>query len=185
MTLKTSEIQILAKRYSTALFEALEGKKLDSEKALKQLNEILEISENDENFKKFLKSPVFSKSEKSAAIEGFAKKLKVSDKVKNLLLVLAENNRLAILPSICEAFKVIVMEAGGYVLAEVTSAKKLKPAEVTKINKTIEGATGKKVECDTFVDESIIGGLKIKIGSKLFDNSIKSKLEKLRLKLAS
>lgn len=182
MSLKNSEILILAKRYASALFGALDSKSVD--KASVELADIFELIEKDENFSRLINSPVFSKEDKAKALEQFAAKAKLSEKVKNLLLVLAENSRLQVLPAVCEAFSNIVMESKGFVKAEVVSAKKLKEAELKKITETISKATGKKVECENLVDEAIIGGLTVKIGSKLIDNSISGRLDRLKLKLA-
>lgn len=184
MTLKNSEIQILAKRYASALFAAVGSKASDLDKTSTELQDIWDLSKSNEDFSKLINSPVFSKEDKIETLKKISKKSKLTEKTSNLLLILAENNRLEILPAICEVFKTITMESKGLVKAEVISVKKLKTAEVKKVASAISKATNKKVECENIVDESIIGGLKVKIGSKLFDNSISGKLERLKLDLA-
>lgn len=184
MSLKTSEIKVLAKRYATALFQSVGGKSSDLDKVSNELDSLLELSSKDESFAKLINSPIFSKEDNLNAVEKIAKKAGFSKNTTNLLLVLAANSRLQILPEVCRAFKIIVMEDKGLLKAEVVSAKKLGSTEIKNITDSISKATGKKVECENLIDSSIIGGLKVKIGSKLVDNSISGRLERLKVHLA-
>lgn len=185
MTLKNSEIQVLAKRYASALFESANGKASVVDGVAKELEDLLDFSKSNDEFSKLVNSPLFSKEDKISALKEISKKSKLSDQTTNLILILVENSRLPILPQICMAFKSIVMEDKGFVKAEVVSARKLKSTEIKKITDSISKTTGKKVECENLIDESIIGGLRVKIGSKLIDNSISGRLERLKLDLAS
>lgn len=184
MTLKKSEIEVLASRYATALYSAAEEAKSLKEVG-KQIEEFNSIASEDENFGELLTSPLFSKESLSESFKAISKKNKLNQLVENLFLVLVENRRLEIFSNICEKYAEIAREKDSIVKAEVISAKKLKAAEIKKVSESISQSTGKKVECENIIDASIIGGLKIKIGSKLIDNSVSGRLERLKISLAS
>ena len=184
MTLKKSEINILAGRYAKALYEAAsEAKSVD--KVAKDVASIQLASLESEEFQSLLVNPLFSKDDRLSAVTKISAKNKFNKLTENTLKVLSVNGRLEILSEVCKNYLDIISAQASVIKAEVTSAKKLKAAEVKKIADSLGKATGKKVDCETKIDESIIGGLKIKIGSKLFDDSIAGKLENLKLQLAN
>jgi len=183
MTLKKSEINTLAKRYAGALFEASEEKG-HQDKILKDVESIKNVVLESDDLKFLINNPVFSKEERKSSILDLSKKLKFNELTQNLLLILNQYGRLTIINEVCDAYKDIISSKAAIINATVTSAKKLKVNEVKQIEKSLGESTGKKVECDIVVDKSIIGGLKIRIGAKLFDDSVSGKLERLRLKLA-
>ncbi len=169
----------IANRYATAVFElAKEGKKL---KALETDIGALEGAMADsDDLRTLLSSPLYSREEQGTAIAAVAKKMKLSPTTTNTLALLASKRRLFVLPQLAAALRTLLAEERGEVVAEVTSAKALTKAQADKLAKTLKAQIGKAVTINATVDESIIGGLIVKVGSKMIDTSIKSKLNALQ-----
>ena len=169
----------IAARYATALFDlAKEGKKL---KALEGDVNTLEaaLAESDD-LKALINSPIYTREEQGKAITAIATKMKLSPIVKNTLGLMAGNRRLFVLPQLVENLRKLIADEKGEITAEVVSAKKLTKAQSDKLAKTLKASVGKDVIINPSVDESLIGGLIVKVGSKMIDTSIKSKLGNLQ-----
>jgi F-type H+-transporting ATPase subunit delta len=169
----------IAARYASAVFDlANEGKKL---KALETDIAALEGAMNDSaDFRTLLTSPLYSRDEQAGAIAAVAKKMKLSPTTSNVLSLLASKRRLFVLPQLVSTLRDRLAEERGEVTAEVTTAKALTKAQGDKLAKTLKAQVGKTVTIKETVDESIIGGLIVKVGSKMIDTSIKSKLSALQ-----
>jgi F-type H+-transporting ATPase subunit delta len=169
----------IATRYATAVFElATEGKAI---KALESDVAALEAAiAESADLRTLLNSPLYSRDQQSAAIAAVAKKMKLSDTTSNVLALLAAKRRLFVLPQLIAVLQDMLADARGEVTAEVTSAKKMTKAQAEKLAQTLKAQVGKSVTIKETVDESIIGGLIVKVGSKMIDTSIASKLNALQ-----
>jgi len=169
----------IAARYATAVFElAKEGKKL---KALEADVDALSAALTDStDFTALIHSPVVSRDEQSKTISAITAKMKLSDIVANTLALMANNRRLFVLPALLTGLRDLIADEKGEVTAEVTAAKALTKAQQDKLAKTLKASVGKTVKINLAVDEKIIGGLVIKVGSKMIDTSIASKLSNLQ-----
>ncbi len=169
----------IANRYATAVFDlAKEGKAI---KALESDVAALEAAMNESaDLRTLLTSPLYSREEQSAAVAAIAKKMELSDTTGNVLGLLAAKRRLFILPHLVRVLQDRLAEERGEVTAEVTTAKALTKAQSDKLAKTLKTQVGKSVTIKETVDESIIGGLIVKVGSKMIDTSIASKLNALQ-----
>ena len=169
----------IAARYATAVYEiAKDGKAVKSlETDLEALQSALGESED---FRALIHSPIYSRDEQVAAIAAIAKKMKLSDTVANTLALMAQNRRLFVLPQLVSSLRDIIAAEKGEVTAEVTSAKALTKTQADKLAKTLKASTGKTVTLNTTVDESLIGGLIVKVGSRMVDTSIRAKLNSLQ-----
>ena len=169
----------IAQRYATAVFDiAKEGKSI---KALESDVAALEAAMTDSaDLRTLLTSPLYSREEQSAAITAIAKKMKLSDTTSNVLALLASKRRLFVMPQLLAVLQERLAEERGEVTAEVTTAKKLTKAQADKLAKTLKAQVGKTITIKETVDESIIGGLIVKVGSKMIDTSIASKLNALQ-----
>ncbi len=125
-------------------------------------------------------SPVYSREEQAAAITAIAKKAGLSALMTNTLALMADKRRLFVVPQLLQALRAIIAEDKGEVTAEVTSAKALTKAQSDKLAKTLKARMGKDVSITASVDESLIGGLIVKVGSKMIDTSIRSRLASLQ-----
>ena len=171
-----SELTTAARPYARAVFElAQETGELDSWSELLEL--MGAVASNDE-VKVLLDSPKMSKQAGADAfIELFDGKL--DDKAKNLVRMLAENDRLSLLPEISHLFKELKDEAEGSIEAQVMSAKKLTKAEEDAISKALKERLGRDVKLKVGVDEALLGGAVIHAGDLVIDGSLKGRLEKL------
>jgi len=169
----------IAARYASAVFDlSKESKKL---KALETDITALEGAMNDsDDFNTLLSSPLYSREEQASAVAAVAKKMKLSPTTTNTLSLLASKRRLFVLPQLVASLREMLAEERGEVTAEVTSAKALTKAQADKLAKALKAQVGKAVSIKETVDESIIGGLIVKVGSKMIDTSIKSKLNALQ-----
>jgi len=177
---KKVNIKELARRYTTAVFELAKATN-----KLQQVGQDLEGLQNlikgAPQFIKILSAKTSTASEQIAALKEFGSKF--SPLTVNFLMVVAQNGRLAYLSEIIEAFQDRIAEENGEIKAEITSAQKLDEKQLAAIAKDLSAKTGKTVKITENVKEDIIGGLIIKIGAKMFDYSVKSRLTRLKNKL--
>ena len=108
------------------------------------------------------------------------KKMGLADVLGNALQLMAQKRRLFALPQLVEALRALLAEHKGEVTAEVTSAKALTKTQSEKLAKVLSASVGKDVKIVAAVDEALIGGLVVKVGSKMIDTSISSKLNSLQ-----
>ncbi|WP_299352363.1 F0F1 ATP synthase subunit delta [uncultured Shimia sp.] len=169
----------IAERYATAVFEIaketktlaeLEGGLDDLSAALAESAELRELNS----------SPVISREEQGKAIAAIADKMGLQPVLKNTLGLMAEKRRLFVLPQLVDQLRAMLAAEKGEVTAEVVSAKALTKTQSEKLSKTLADRIGKDVKINATVDEALIGGLVVKVGSKMIDTSIASKLSSLQ-----
>jgi F-type H+-transporting ATPase subunit delta len=170
----------LAGRYAIALFElANEQKQLDavgnSLAALKQA-----LAESDD-FRALTTSPLIGRDQAMRAVAASAGAMKLDPITANFLGVLAKNRRLAQLGNVIRAFNLLAARHRGEINAEVTSAHALDEGQVDAIRKNLRTSYGADIAVDLNVDPAILGGLVVKIGSRMIDGSIRTKLNSLAL----
>ena len=169
----------IAQRYATAIFElAREGKAL---KALEADVDALDGALTDSaDLRALITSPVYTRDQVAGAITAVATKMKLSQTVTGALGLMAQKRRLFALPQVLAALRARIAAEKGEVTAEITAAKPLSKAQETELAKTLKARIGKDVKLKTAVDESLIGGLVIKVGSQMIDTSIKAQLAALK-----
>jgi F-type H+-transporting ATPase subunit delta len=169
----------IAARYATAVFDlAKEGKDI---KALETDVAALQAAIADSaDFTTLLTSPLYNRDEQGAAVTAIAKKMGLSVTVSNVLSLLVAKRRLFVLPHMLAVLQDRLADERGEMTAEVTTAKSLTKAQSDKLAKTLSGQVGKTVTIKQTVDESIIGGLIVKMGSRMIDTSIAAKLNALQ-----
>lgn len=169
----------IAQRYATAVFElAREENALGAvESDLDQLDAALADSAD---LAAMIHSPVYSREEQTRAITAVAGKMGLSVPVAGALGVMAEKRRLFVLPQFAAALRAAIAADKGEVTADVIAAKAMTKAQQDKLAKALKTAAGKDVKINMAVDESLIGGLIVKVGSKMIDSSIRSRLNALQ-----
>ena len=169
----------IAKRYASAVFDiAKESKKV---KALEtDLDGLQDALTNSRDFSAMIHSPIYTRDQQGAAIAALAKKMKLSPTMTNTLSLMASKRRLFVLPQLVQTLRDVIAEDKGEIAAEVTSAKALTKAQADKLAASLKKSTGKTVTLNQSVDESLIGGLIVKVGSKMIDTSIRAKLNSLQ-----
>lgn len=125
-------------------------------------------------------SPVISRDEQGNVIKAVATKLGVSVLMVNTLALMSEKRRLFVLPQFLTHLTDLIAAEKGEVTAEVTAARALSAAQSKKLAETLKARVGKTVKLKTTVDESLIGGLVVKLGSTMIDTSVKAKLAALQ-----
>ena len=169
----------IAARYATAVFElARDGKELDTlERDVDALDAA--ISESAD-FRDLIHSPVYSREAQGSAIGAIAEKMGVSGIVANTLKLMATKRRLFVLPQLVGALRNLIADEKGEVTADVRAASALSDEQKSTLAETLKKSVGKDVKMNITVDESLIGGLIVKVGSKMIDTSIRSKLAALQ-----
>jgi len=172
------EAHKIAKNYAQALFDLSyeEGKLAQVKKDLERFQNVLKLSRE---LKQVLESRMISFEEVSEVLKDISAKIKPQPITLNFLLNLAQQKRFMFFGEILNSFLKIKDEQEGVVRPHVTSAVELSEAFKKEVKKSLEDATHKKVEPQFFVDPKILGGLVTRLGSKVFDGSLKTKLESL------
>ncbi|CAN1496171.1 AtpH F0F1-type ATP synthase, delta subunit (mitochondrial oligomycin sensitivity protein) [Paracoccaceae bacterium] len=169
----------IATRYATALFElAKESGALTAlESDIAGLGDAMAASDD---LRAMIASPVVSRDDQSNAIAAIGVKLGVSELMANTLALMAGKRRLFVLPQLLANLADQIAAEKGEVTAEVSAARALTAAQSKKLAETLKVRVGKTVKLKTTVDESLIGGLVVKLGSTMIDTSVKAKLAALQ-----
>ncbi|WP_397542703.1 F0F1 ATP synthase subunit delta [Roseovarius salis] len=169
----------IAERYATAIFEiSQEDKSLEKLEA--NIADLSAALDESEDLRNFINSPILSRAEMAKGIAAIADKMGLAPVLKNGLGVMAEKRRLFVLPQLLAKLREMIAEHKGEVTADVVSAKALTKAQSEKLAKTLKANVGKDVNIKATVDEGLIGGLVVKVGSKMIDTSIRSRLNSLQ-----
>jgi F-type H+-transporting ATPase subunit delta len=168
-----------AGRYSTALFDlAREAGELDRVEAdLNQLSEALATSPELDDL---IRNPVYTRAEQGRAMAAVAERMGLSDLVGNVVGLMAQKRRLFALPEMIAMFRALLAEHRGEVTADVTAAHPLSDVQRDALAAKIKGSLGRDVKLNVSVDPGIIGGLVVRVGSRMIDSSIRAKLARLQ-----
>ena len=166
-----------SERYARALFEISSDLKelISTEDNVRNFCSVLNLSPE---LKNFLKNPTQSRGQQIKAINLLSDKLNFSKILNNFFLLLIEKRRIFFSKKICETFIKLCSQKRGEVKASLISSKELSQSEIDKISKDLSESMGHKLKFDYKVDEDLIGGLKLQLGSFMIDTSIKNKLKK-------
>jgi F-type H+-transporting ATPase subunit delta len=181
---ETTGVSGLAERYAAALFDLADERRMLDEVAanLRQLRAMVEASGD---FLRLIRSPVLSRGEQAKAIGVLAERAELSSLVRNFLAVIARNRRLFAVPAIIEAFLHKLATRRGEVDAQVTTAQPLSEAQLAALNEHLRRSIGSRVSVNVRVDPGLIGGIIVKVGSRMVDGSVESKLQRLQLAMKS
>jgi|10_taG_2_1085330.scaffolds.fasta_scaffold47604_2 F-type H+-transporting ATPase subunit delta len=169
----------IAGRYATALFDlAVSAKELDA--VASDLATINSMMEENKDLARLVKSPIISRADQARAMGAVLEKLGVGDLVRRFVGTVAQNRRLFALAGMIGAYNQLLAAERGEVVARVSSAKKLSESQLNAVSAALKSAIGSDVSLESDVDESLIGGLVIKVGSRMVDNSIRTKLQNLK-----
>ena len=167
-------------RYAVALFElALEEKALEAIESdmVGVKAQLLESAD----LQRLVASPLYSRDDQLKGVAAVAEAAKMSALTVKFLGVLAANRRLDALAAIINAFEMLVAFHRGEVSAEVVSAHALSDSQLKALKKQLKAAVGRDVTIDASVDEALLGGLRVKVGSRMVDSSLKTKLDNLAI----
>jgi F-type H+-transporting ATPase subunit delta len=169
----------VAGRYATALFElALEAGAVDS--VLADLGKFERLLDQSVDLARLVRSPMFTADVQSKALAAVLDKAEIGGLAAGFLHVVTSNRRLFAVRDIIKAYAALVAQHKGEVTAQVTVAEPLSASHRDEIRNTLNAVTGKNVQVDVKIDPSIIGGLVVKLGSRMVDSSLRTKLNALR-----
>jgi F-type H+-transporting ATPase subunit delta len=170
----------MAGRYATALFElALESDALESVES--DIDAFQTMLDESQDLRRLVRSPVFSADEQRRALAAVLGRAGVSGLTENFFGLIARNRRLFAVHDIIAAFRALLAGHRGEVTAEIVSAAPLSDGQVNAIRSALSDADGREVRVATSVDGTLLGGLIVRVGSRMFDNSLRTKLNKLKI----
>ncbi|HUD53044.1 F0F1 ATP synthase subunit delta [Parvibaculum sp.] len=170
----------MAGRYATALFELAESERsLDAVAA--DLNAIQAMIDGSVDLRQVVLSPVFGADDQAKAFAAILDRAGIKGLVANFVGLVIEKRRLFALPAMIAGYRQLLAKSRGEVSADVTSAHALSDAQLASIKAALKAATGRDVLVNTRVDEGLLGGLVVKVGSRMIDSSLKTKLNSLKL----
>lgn len=171
-------------RYASALADIALAQDA-AEPLLKQLNDFGALHAESADLRNFLASPAVPRSAKHGVIEKIAARLGAGPIVRNFLFVLADHHRTQALPEVIAAFQEVIRQRQGVAQAEILTAVELSAEQKAELARTFERLTGKKVEAKYSLDPALLGGAVVRIGSTIYDGSLRNRLNTLRARLAA
>ena len=170
----------MAGRYARALFElALDAKSIDAVKA--DIDKFAGMIEESVDLRRMVRSPVFGAEEQGKALAAVLTKAGISGLAANFLLYVTANRRLFSVGDMIRDFRKLVAKWKGEVTAEVTVAEKLSDTNLQALKSALMSITGEKsVDLNVKIDPAIIGGLTVKLGSRMVDTSLRTKLNAIK-----
>ncbi|MDE7170011.1 MAG: ATP synthase F1 subunit delta [Mucispirillum sp.] len=177
-------VRTIARRYAEALFlQVKESGAKNAEKIWEELSELALLSETNGDFSNIVKNPTISPEEKISVFTALKKSGKISDPVFVFISLLIEKKRLILLSDIDKEIKHIILKEENKLEAEVVFAAEAADSVKNELAKRLEKITGKNIILKTVIDPEIIGGVKVRMGSALYDATIKGGLDKLKASL--
>ena len=180
MAAQDSTVEGVSGRYATALFElALEAKSLDDVgAALDAFQDMLEMSTD---LTRLVRSPVFSADDQNRAINAVIEKAGITGLAANFIGLVARNRRLFAVSDMIRDYRKLLAVHRGEITAQVASAEKLSEAQVAALKEALKEKVGRDVQLDASVDPALLGGLIVKVGSRMIDTSLRTKLNNLKI----
>jgi F-type H+-transporting ATPase subunit delta len=179
---RSSSVSGVAERYASALFD-LARDESSIETIESELANVSAMLDQSPDFRRLVQSPVFSAEEQEKAIGGIADKAGITGLTGNFLRLVARNRRLFALPGIITAFRALAAKHRGEISAEVTSAHPLGEAQVSALKAALKGKLGKDVALQARVNPALLGGLVVKVGSRMIDTSLRTRLMNVKTQL--
>jgi len=167
-------------RYASALFELASEEKA-TEEVGRQLGAFGAAIDQSEDLNRLVRSPVFSSEDQVSALTAVAGELGVNGTTLNFLKLAAKNRRLSAVPEMIKAYATLLSQSKGEIAGEVTSAEPLTDSQLSDLKAALKSSLGRDVALSTRVDSAILGGLIVKVGSRMMDNSLKTKLQNLKI----
>ena len=172
-------VETVARRYATALADVV-GKTNETDSIKTELKTWETLINANADLQTAFRNPAIAHSSKEKVLENLIEKTKPTRTTANFLRVLLRNSRLTEIGEINEKFASVLEERSGVVSAQITSARPLSEAQKAEMNSNLAKLTGKTVNLNFEINESLIGGVVTKLGSTVYDGSVKSQLEELK-----
>jgi F-type H+-transporting ATPase subunit delta len=174
----------LTSRYARAFVDVVVDKGLEPDKTLAELQSIAATARDSIDLRRVWESPAIPAEQKRTLLDALVARAGVSHPLRNFLAVLIDHRRITLLDQVAKDFQRELNRRLGYAEADVSSARDLSEAEKHSLELQVEKLTGKKVRARYTRDESLLGGAVVKLGSTIYDGSVKGQLERIREVLA-
>jgi F-type H+-transporting ATPase subunit delta len=177
-------LSAISTRYAKALVDVVTepGSNINPQQAMEQLRQVAAMVASSEDLRNALLSPAVSPGRKRAVV---AKLVDVHPKLRNFLFVVIDHRRVHEIPSMVEAFEVLLDEYLGFVRADVSSAMPLNDSQKAALEAQLTRVAGRKAKLDFKTDPALVAGVVARLGSKVYDGSVRGQLERLRATLLS
>jgi F-type H+-transporting ATPase subunit delta len=171
-------ITAVTSRYANALADVVtaSGSALDPQAAAAELRAFAGVVSESPELRNALLTPAIAPSRKKAVVERIVAMLKISRVIRNLLFVLVDHRRIAMLPDLATDFEAVMDERLGFARADVAAATELTAPQQTAISAELQRVTGKRIRAHFGVDPALIGGVIARIGSTVYDGSVRAQL---------
>jgi F-type H+-transporting ATPase subunit delta len=179
---ESTGISSLAERYAAALFELADERHALDEVA-SDLRELRGMLAESGDLTRLVRSPVLSRTEQAKAMAALVEDAKLSKLTADFVAIVARNRRLFAVPAMIEAFLEELAKRRGEVTAEITAAQPLSEAQQGALGDQLRRVVGSRVAIDVKVDPSLLGGMILRIGSRMVDGSLKGQLRRLQLSM--
>ena len=177
-------MRTIAQHYADALAEVAISQK-SADKVRRELRDFLALLRESAQLGVLLGSPAVSRANKHAVAQALVERMGASRTLRNLLFVVIDQRRMGLLPEIQQAFEARLDEMEGVARADVTSARELNERERKQLRTALERLSGRRVEANYELDPALIAGAVVRVGSTIYDGSVRMQLERLRIKLES
>lgn len=177
--------ETIARRYASALADVALAATGEAEAVKTELASWANLFEGNADLQNVFGNPAIVHENKERVLDDLIKRGKPSKMVANFLRILLRNGRITDLADISERFAVVLQERSNVVAAEITSARELPDTEKREFELSLEKLTGKEININFAVDPDLIGGVVTRIGSTVYDGSVRTKLENLREQLVN
>jgi len=171
--------------YARAFADVVFAEHLDALRATDGLNRIATLFEESVDLRRVWENPAVPADQKRKLLDAIVQREGIGKPVRNLVAVLIDHRRLPFLPRIVEQLKKELDARMGFAEAEISSARALGDDEKRSLVAQIEKVTGKKVRATYGLDQSLLGGAVVRVGSTIYDGSVKGQLEKIREAISS
>ena len=179
MASESSGVSGVAERYATALYDlADESKSLDA--VAEDLRRLKAMIQGSDDLARFLRSPLIGRQAQTKGILSVLEAAKVSDLVRRFVAVVGGHRRLFALSGMIDAFLRQLAKRRGEMVVHVSSAKPLTASQTAELDKALRGIVGQKINVEAKVDPELIGGLVVRVGSRMVDTLIRTQFQKLR-----
>ncbi len=169
----------IAKRYAKAFF-GIAGEERKYEPYYKELRQFSSLLEMNKNLREFLDNPIFDQADKKAVVTSLLARTDISPVTANFLKLLVDKRRINVLPEIEDCYRELMDAVLKNVRVQVKTAFPLSPQMVQSLQSGLESMTGKHVEMAVMDDPSLVGGIVVRVGDTIYDDSIRTQLNKIR-----
>ena len=171
--------------YARAFADVILEKQLDSTKALQELHTIEQLLTSSKELREVWEAPSIPANQKRRLLDAIAERETISRPVRNFIAVLMDHKRIHFFPSIVKQLERELNQRLGFAEAEIISARELRDTERQELESQVGKLTGKRVRARYSKDGSLLGGAVIKVGSTIYDGSVKGQLQRIKEQLVS